>query len=194
MDGFDDGPAEPGTSIAAPLIRALLAAALAFGVYWLVFQPDPVDEMALSSTPTPDVVATVPAEPSTAASVPDIVSTPTPLPSLTDAEPLPGDGVSAQLLNGTDDQEKFDDVVQTLVDLGYDVTQSGRARNDYAETTIFATAGQEEAAAALVAADPRFTTIGDNPGNLTTEIDIHIVVGDDWTVTESAPEAGATEG
>lgn len=202
MDGFDDEPRDSGASIAAPLIRALLAAAVAFGVYALVFAPgDPAEDVGLATvTETPTAIATVPPEPLTPTTAPEVI--PTVAPPIETTDPAqPGEGVSAQVLNGTDDQELFDSVVQVLIDFGYDVTQSGRARTDYPETTIFATAGQEAAAQALADADPRFTVIGENPGNLTSEIDIHIVVGADWTVGAGAgddaspsPTETSTEG
>lgn len=190
MDTYDDDPRGSGTSIAAPLIRALLAAAIAFGVYWLIFSPDPADDIVLDDpTETVTTVPTVPADPTTpttAPTTPVMESTPTEV--ATTSPSTPGEGVSVQVLNGTDDQAAYDDVVQTLATLGYDVTQSGRARTDYAETTIFATAGQEAAADALQAADARFTTIGENPGNLTATIDIHVVVGEDWAATSDSTE------
>ncbi len=190
MDTYDDDPrGGGGTSIAAPLIRALLAAAVAFGVYWLVFAADPADDIVLDD-PTEDLAAlpTVPEEPAATPTATTPVMTTAPTEAATTSPARPGEGTSVQVLNGTDDQALFDDVVATLSDLGYDVTQSGRARQDYSETTIFATAGQEAAADALQVNDPRFTTIGENPGNLTTQIDIHVVVGSDWTT------GGATDG
>lgn len=181
MEDFTDAPDEPAASIAAPLIRALLAAAIAFGVYWLVFgQTDPADDVAVIPTTEPAVAATVPAEPTP--TVPPLTTTPTPTPTATTPSAV-GAGVSVQVLNGTDDAALFDSAVQALTELGYDVTPAGRARQDYTQTTVFATAGQEAAAAALQAADPRFTVIGDNPGNLTATIDVHVVVGSDWTVS-----------
>lgn len=195
MSDFEDAP--QGSSIAAPLIRALLAAAVAFGVYWLVFgQVDPAEEMALDD-PSPsvaDVAPTVPAEPTPTA--PPLVEPTTPpvIEATTPPAGQVGEGVSVQVLNGTDDQALFDDVVATLVELGYDVTEAGRARTDYDQTTIFATAGQEAQADALQQADPRFTVIGENPGNLTTELDIHVVVGSDWSTDGSADGSAAGAG
>lgn len=194
MEDYTDDPGNEGSSIAGPLIRALLAAAVAFGVYWLVFgQDDPAEDVAVEPTTTEATPApTVPPEPTTTPPTID----PAPTPTITGDPGLPeqpGQGVSAQVLNGTDDQAVFDDAVQTLVDFGYDVTESGRAANDYAVTTIFATEGHEDDAQALQQADPRFTTIGENPGNLTTEIDIHVVIGQDWTTTAGGSTATPTD-
>jgi hypothetical protein len=200
MDEFEDGLApddayeQPAqSSIAAPLIRALLAAAVAFGVYALVFgglfADDDLDISAdLVLTPTPVPLPTVTQPPL------DTLPTPTPTPTADIGGEVGqvGAGVTAQVIAGAQTtRDQFDDAVRVLRELGYDVSESTSVSpNRYEVTTIFATAGHEAQAEALRDADPRFTTIGDNPGTLTDQIQIHILVGEDWPTGAAADDEG----
>lgn len=199
---YDDAPAQ--SSIAAPLIRALLAAAVAFGIYALVFGDigggDDLDVVATdgdqaagtapAAAPQPDA-STVPLQP-----LPNGSASPEPTASGSEGDGSQvGVGVSVQVIAGAGTtQDQFADAVDALAAQGYDVTESGISPNDYPETTIFASPGQESQATALNTADPRFTTIGENPGTLTEEIQIHVLVGEDWPIADgAAPTDGATD-
>ncbi|HUG85923.1 MAG TPA: LytR C-terminal domain-containing protein [Euzebya sp.] len=209
MDDFEDdfepggtyGDAPAQSSIAAPLIRALLAAAVAFGIYALVFSNGgDTDDLALTDdqvTAVPSPI--VPVAPTTLPTAAEPTSEPTVQPTAS-ATATPagqvGAGVSAQVIAGANTTaDQVADAVSALRELGYDVTESGISPNPYPETTVFATAGEEAQAEALTTADPRFTTVGENPGNLSSEIQIHVLVGEDWpTGEDAAPTDGATEG
>lgn len=195
---YEDAPAQ--SSIAAPLIRALLAAAVAFGIYALVFSNGGDDDLALTDDQvTTAPTATTPPAPITVPTAAEPTSEPTVAPTATET-PAPGGqigaGVTVQVIAGANTTaEQFADAANALRQLGYDVTESGISPNAYPETTVFATAGEEAQAEALTTTDPRFTTVGENPGNLSTEIQIHVLVGEDWPIGEVAqPTEGATEG
>ncbi len=185
IEEYDDAPAQ--SSIAAPLLRALLFAALAFGIYGLLFGGllGGSDDLALDPTAAPTTPVAVVPTPTPVPIEPLPTTLPTVAPTVT-ATPTPatgqvGAGVTVQVIAGagtTGDQ--FDAAVAALRELGYDVTEAGISGNTYAQTTVFATAGEEATAQALVAADERFTVVGENPGNLTDQLQIHVLVGEDW--------------
>lgn len=191
---YEDAPAQ--SSIAAPLIRALLAAAVAFGIYALVFGDagggtdlDMADgDGAVTATTAPTIVP-VP----TASSIP-LETLPSGAPTdpatagategATEGAPAGGEvgaGVTVQVIAGANTTgDQVDAAVDVLADLGYDVTQSGISPNAYPQTTVFATPGQEPQAEALVAADDRFTTFDPEFPGLNEEIQLHVLVGEDW--------------
>jgi hypothetical protein len=188
--GYDDGPAR--SSIAAPLLRALLFAALGFGIYALIFgdlggddiaMDEPTDAVVVTPAPVVTPPATTGLPTPTASAVP--LATGTASPAAT-ASPSPGTGqvgagVTVQVIAGAGTTAaQFDAAVAALRELGYEVTEAGISPNDYPQTTVFATAGEEAQAQALLAADDRFTVIGENPGTLTDQLQIHVLVGEDW--------------
>lgn len=188
MSGFEE-PESSGGSIAAPLIRALLAAAVVFVAYWVIFggEDDLATPVAVEATTEPLVVATTETTPPpTFAPTEDLV--PTTPPTTEAADPAAaqiGAGLSIQVLTRTD-AERTQAAIQALTSYGYDVIDSGQASTPRDITTLFATAGHEADAEALVAADPRFTRFEpDNPG-LSTEIDLHVVIADDWPAGTAA--------
>jgi hypothetical protein len=189
---YEDVP--PQSSIAAPLIRALLAAAVAFGIYALVFGGSGDGDLDLADTgPTeaPVVIATptqssIPLEPmpsGTASPAPG-GGTETPTEGTTEGPGAGGEigaGISVQVIAGaTTTGDQVDDAVQALVELGYDVTESGISPTTYPQTTVFATPGEEAHAEALVAADSRFTTFDPEFPGLNESIQLHVLVGEDW--------------
>lgn len=187
LEEYDDAPAQ--SSIAAPLLRALLFAALAFMIYGLLFGGllGGSDELVVEPTPTATSSVAVLPTPTPVPIQPLPTTLPTATPGATDG-PVAGAGevgagVSVQVIAGAGTTaERFQAAVAALRELGYDVTEAGVSGNTYAQTTVFASAGQEAQADALVAADDRFTVVGENPGNLTDQIQIHVLVGEDWPV------------
>lgn len=95
-----------------------------------------------------------------------------------DEEPI-GEGVSVQILDGVGDARRVASARQRLLDLGYTVVFMDRAAGNYRRTTILHDPEHADAAAALVAADDRFTTTGDDPG-LGAPAQLHVIVGADW--------------
>lgn len=202
MDDYDTddtyGDEPPQSSIAAPLLRALLFAALAFGIYALLFGDLGGDEDLVESE-TDEPVADITVEESVPP--PTVEEFPTgdpnePGTSLTPGVPSdssegPGAAPAGDIVPGTTVQviagantsaAQVDAAVQVLGQLGYAVTEDGVSGNPYPQTTVFPTAGQEAAAQALVASDPRFAVVGENPGNLTDQLQIHVLVGEDFPV------------
>lgn len=193
-DGYEDDP--PQSSLAAPLLRALLFAALAFGIYALLFGDlGGEDDLTAVQTTAPVVADITPAGPTEpppplevlpSATPTDPGATPGPAvsPGATDAAPATGqigNGITVQVIAGADTTAaQFDSAVQALTEMGYAVTEDGISGNAYPRTTVFPTAGEEAAAQALVDADPRFAVVGENPGNLTDQLQIHVLVGEDW--------------
>lgn len=187
---YEDAPAQ--SSIAAPLIRALLAAAVAFGIYALVFGDagggTDLDMADTTATPAPTIVpvptpSSIPLETLPSGAPTDSATAGATEGASEGAQPggEVGAGVSVQVIAGagtTGDQVAA--AVDALAELGYDVTQSGISPNSYPQTTVFATPGQEAQAEALVGADGRFTTFDPEFPGLNEEIQLHVLVGEDW--------------
>jgi hypothetical protein len=185
---YEDAPSQ--SSIATPLIRALLAAAVAFAVYAVVFSDigggDDVDvaaDLTVEPTPVPLPVAPAPTAPAQATPAP--TSSALPDATSTDAAGLVGAGVSVQVIAGAGTTaDQLISAVAALTELGYDVTQSSSpSPNPYPQTTIFASPGQEAQAQALNAADDRFTTYDPDFPGLNENLNIHVLVGEDWPTT-----------
>jgi hypothetical protein len=90
----------------------------------------------------------------------------------------PGD-ISIQVLDGykTDGGAAARSLASTLRDRGYRVVAENQALN-YERTTVLWTAGNE-AAARQVAADIGAADVREQPGNLSSSVDVHVVVGAD---------------
>ena len=189
-----DGP-QPNRSIATILLRTLLFAGIAFGVYYiLVGNPLGDEDVAATATEsaatepmtiettTPPPLESMPTDPPT--TQPPLGEVPSEAPSEGASETpggTVGEGVSVQVIAGADTSgDQFDDAVDALVELGYDVTESGISPNSYPQTTVFATPGEEGQAEALTAADDRFTTYDPDFPGLNEQIQLHVLVGEDW--------------
>ncbi|CAN5508103.1 hypothetical protein BH23ACT9_BH23ACT9_14820 [soil metagenome] len=144
------------------------------------------------AAPTPlDPMPTAPATPGTASPTPDPGATSAPGAGVGQI----GAGVSIQVIAGANTTaDQVQSAGRALEELGYDVTMTSTiSGNRYEQTTVFASTGQDAQAEALVGGDPRFTVVGDNPGNLNPSIQIHVLVGEDWPVggaTADTPTEG----
>ena len=197
VDGYAEDRAGPG--ILGPILTAILVGLIAFLIYGLVVDgfggdddlaatpegSDTADAPAIESL-DPEAVEPLASEevlPSDAVGPTPISPAPTP-PGQADEAPAAGQigaGVTVQVVNGANSgSERFDAAVSALTTMGYDVTEAGTSPNAYAQTTVFPTAGQESQAQALVDGDPRFIVVGQNPGNLREDINIHVLVGEDF--------------
>lgn len=118
---------------------------------------------------------------------PESTPTPTPTPEPTPKpqrtrkaeEPaLITEDVTVQVLNGTGVADADDRMAQRLGSLGYEVVAIEGASKEYSQTTVFWSFPEaQEAAEALAqrfgwAAEPK-------PGNLSSTVDLHVVVGAD---------------
>lgn len=70
-------------------------------------------------------------------------------------------------------------VVETLEDLGYNVTNVTSSRSDVATTTVWFTADNEPQALGLRAREPRFAEVAPNE-RLNEGVNLHVLVGPDW--------------
>ena len=92
----------------------------------------------------------------------------------------PPQQTTVQVLDGVGNRVYAESAAQALRDLGYDVVVLNPAGLDYHTTTVLATAGHEIEAAALRARDARFGRL-DRNRTLDRSIDLHVVVGRDWS-------------
>lgn len=111
--------------------------------------------------------------------------TPIPTPTAAMARPtetaVPGPGsTTVQVLDGGAGAASTEEVAALLTDAGYDVVAVRSARCCYEVTTALWSAGAEAAAHTLMEAEPRIVDIDENP-NLSQEVDVHVVVGTDWS-------------
>lgn len=85
--------------------------------------------------------------------------------------------VQIQVLNGTSDPDVDDVMADKLARLGYSVVAVSPAARGYPETVVFWTGDAERIGAAL--ADRYGWKLEPAPSNLSTEVELHVVVGDD---------------
>lgn len=133
----------------------------------------------------PNAGATGPTEsPSPEESEPEATPTSTPEPTETAApteDPtveLITEGVTVQVLNATDDDAAGDAMAERLADLGYQVIAINAAVGEYPTTTVLWSADEWQDAAEALAT--RFGWLSEpKPENLSDQVAIHVVVGDD---------------
>ncbi|MBA2318819.1 MAG: LytR C-terminal domain-containing protein [Euzebyales bacterium] len=196
------------SSLAAAVGKGLAAVLVVVAVtVAAILLVDPRDEGPLVVMPTgaapTDVAAaatpTGPAEASPQPTATDGETTPPLFDPTTGATPSPGitaDGgtedpdaaspgeidptaVTVQVLDGGAGDERTEAAVAALQELGYEIVAVNPARCCYEETTVLFSDGNEDLAVDLTQRDERFVTTGPNP-NLTEDVDIHVVVGQDW--------------
>jgi hypothetical protein len=88
------------------------------------------------------------------------------------------DGVTVQVLNGTGDPGADDRMAARLGELGYEVVAIEGSSKQYGETTVFWSFPEAREAAEALA--ERFGWVaGPKPDNLSSTVDLHVVVGAD---------------
>ena len=89
-----------------------------------------------------------------------------------------GSGTTVQVLNGTNSSQADDRMANRLVRLDFTVVALESASRQYSETTVFwSFAGSRDIATALA---ERFGWVAqEKPANLSSSVDIHVVVGSD---------------
>lgn len=92
----------------------------------------------------------------------------------------PPEDTSVQLLDGVRDEDRMAEARQVLDDFGYPVVAESRARSTYGQTTVFYVEGAGPAGLGLRARDPRFTVVEPAPDSLSADVDLHVIVGEDW--------------
>ena len=90
------------------------------------------------------------------------------------------EGVSVQVLNGTNDPAAGEAMAEKLTGLGYQVVTVETTSEPYKETTVFWSFPDAQDAAKALAA--RFGWESDlKPGNLAATVSLHVVVGRDFS-------------
>lgn len=171
------------TSFRRSLLRAagggLLAMVITFAITGLLTQigrDDPAGgpvvsaDQSLTSGPSPSPVLPEP--------TPETASRPTE-PTVEPASEIAREPVTVQVLYVPGRDSLAGEVAAVLRDLGYDVVAVNETARPAETTTILATAGQEEQAAELRDADPRFSRIEENDG-FSEAVDLHVLVGPDF--------------
>lgn len=105
---------------------------------------------------------------------------PTPVPTETPSQDveLITDGITVQVLNGTQDGAAGQTMADRLADLGFSIVAVEESSQPYEATTVFwSTEASRDAAIAL--ADKHGWAAEAKPGNLSDEVSVHIVVGAD---------------
>lgn len=153
------------------LIGLLVAASFAL----LSFVGDDDGGVTPKSSPTTSATPPVSLEEQTAAPPADDPTAPT--------VPV---GATVQVLDASGLSDALEEAVAALERLGLDVVTTGPAVRRYDRTTVFWSGGLEEQAEALRAVDGRFGVIEPND-RLDQSIDLHVVVGADWT--DEAPQS-----
>lgn len=162
--------------------------------FWAVGQIEPGGEVEVSAGPSPSPTATEePAEPTDLATTPTETTTesvaspspsptpaPQPSPTETSAERIDPAEVSIQVLDGVldDGGVAAHAVADELRGDGYNVIVVNQSYRTYDTTTVFFTEGNEPAARQL-ASDYGFARVEAKPSNLSSSVDIHLVVGKD---------------
>ena len=191
-----DRPGLLGTPLAQFGLGALalvVGGALLFTLIGAVSDPDAPGDggdavASPTSTPTGGATATTdsatttaPTSPTTASPGPGLTET-SPTPSETTADDAPVDTtITVQVLNGSDDAADQDAVVGCLEAAGYGSLIAGnRARTAYPSTTVFFTSGDgNQALAEQVAGVLGTSNVEEQPGNLSEEVPVHVVTGQD---------------
>ena len=167
----------PWLMIAAAVIVAVYIAVDAVGK-----DDTPIAPVA-GSSPTDDRTAEVETETPVPAETAEPKETKDPRPQRTkqpekDDQDLITAGVTVQVLNGTGATDADDRMADRLSTLGFDVISVEGSSAQYPATTVFwSFPGSREAAERLAA---RFDWVAkEKPSNLSSTVDIHVVVGAD---------------
>lgn len=163
----------PWVMIAAAVIVAVYIAVDAVG------KDDTKIPVARSSS-TPQVEETVEAEPTPTEPAPE--ETPAPEPKETgkakpDVDLITND-ITVQVLNGTGATDADDRMADRLSSLGFEVVAVEGSSRQYSDTTVFWSFPAAQEAAERLAA--KFDWVaGPKPSNLSSTVDLHVVVGSD---------------
>lgn len=141
--------------------------------------PLPPDPARAEPDPTP-AEPTQPPETDETDETPEESATEGPLAEPVAAAPPPAE-TTVQVLDGVGgDGRQAQAAAQVLRDLGYDVVVINPAGTDHSSTEVQFSPGNDAAAEALAARDPRFTAAGPTTA-LSDAVDLHVIVGSDFT-------------
>jgi hypothetical protein len=159
-----------------------VAAVLGVGI-WIT-----VDALGNDDLPTPMVAGDSSPSPSPTPKV-RATKSPSPTPKEKETKPpedkepqveLITENISIQVLNGTGDAAVDDAMANQLTELGFEVIAIQGSSKAYDLTTVFWSYAESQEAAERLA--ERFDwQVGPKPGNLSTQVAVHVVVGFDYT-------------
>jgi hypothetical protein len=156
----------------------LITIVVGIGVWILVDylgRPD-IKTPTVAASPSPS--RTRVAARSSPTETPEPVETPTPEPTKRKNVRLITNGVSVQVLNGTDSPEAGESMAARLSGLGFAVITVESSSKQYRTTTVYWSFPRAREAAEALA--QRFGWIADEkPGNLADTVSLHVVVGRD---------------
>jgi outer membrane biosynthesis protein TonB len=160
----------------------MIAAAVVVAVYIAidaVGKDDTKIPVAGSSSEAPAQEPTKEPKP-TPTNEPEPEETPEPEPDETDEpdDELITEDITVQVLNGTASTEADDRMADRLSSLGYEVVSVQGANKEYSETTVFWSFPAAQEAAERLAAKYGWAS-GLKPSNLSSTVDLHVVVGAD---------------
>lgn len=171
-------------SIIGWLLPWLMIAAAVFVAVWIAIDAVSQDDLKtpVASRSTPPRTESAEPEPTEAepSQTPEPQETKEPKPDKTDkpSDDLITAGVTVQVLNGTAATDADDRMADRLSTLGYDVISVEGSSKQYPLTTVFWSFPESQEAAERLAA--RFGwEVGPKPENLSTTVDLHVVVGTD---------------
>lgn len=160
-------------SIVAGMIPWLVVGAVVAGAVWVAVNTVGGDESQ------PEVVAPSPTE--SAEGLPEPVITPTPSeePTPDDDEPVDFEGVTAQVLNATGGVTGAgQEMADRLARMGFDIIAIDTALGEIDVTTIYWTASSGRPIAEALASKNGWIA-AKKPDNLSSSVEIHVLVGKD---------------
>lgn len=177
LDGYRDTDGGWGRRVARWVFGAFLLGCLVVGLVWSLGPtiefgggPDGDGEVAAGEAPPEAPSEAAPSEaPGEATENQDQ--------ELIDGADPPED-TEVQVLDGSD-ADRTDSAITVLGEFGYEIVGPSQGRA-YEETTIFYNDGERRTARALKARDERFGVVAENDRGLSEEVDIHVIIGDDW--------------
>ncbi|MGH3442908.1 MAG: LytR C-terminal domain-containing protein [Nitriliruptorales bacterium] len=177
-------------SVSAHLAAGVALIAVVAGAFWglgrigqeptgpiVAASPTEGDAPATTEPTSPNPQATAPATPEPGSPTPTEASSPTESPTGGEVDPA---SVSMQVLDATEAGTAAGGFADRARSDGYRVVAVNRAVRVYERTTVFWSPGHEEAAR-HVAAQYGFAVVEEKPNNLTSSVNVHVVIGEDYS-------------
>jgi hypothetical protein len=168
--------------------RALLVLAAFLVLFVLVDRlsgPGRADRGTASATTGPRATATTVAptgasSPTTTTTRPSATGGPTTTTAPTSSTLRPAKGVTVQVLNGVFVNGMANRVARQIRAAGYEVVAANTALGNYRVSRVYYTAGHKADAEAFRERFPAFRMVAPAPANLSRQVDLHAVIGQDY--------------
>lgn len=195
-DHADESGDRSPASVATIAIVGIVLIAVVTGAFWLIGRTGgdeppvigaPAEQDTEESTPqetAPETPAADPSptEPNTPGPSPDVTPTLTASPTEAGTEGAQERSeITVQVLDAAgDDGSAAEDAAGRLRELGYQVVAVNRAVRTYESSTLFYTEDHEPDARLIAEDLTQFDVVDEAPDNLSSSVDVHAVVGQDW--------------